>query len=231
MKKRSASSIRAALIHRGPSPGKGRSAWVGFGDRVWTVGFPKGKTAQDSVAEQTKKSLNTIDERLQAAGSDKSRILEATVFLKDMSAKEEMDAVWREWVPENCGISRAALSCDLAPGDLVELKVTAAAGQDQVTRGPSPGRGRSAFVSHKGTVSTVGFPKGLLPEDDIKEQMIKSLRTVDERLEAAGSNKSKILEATVYLEDMSVKDQMDAVWRDWVPEGCGISRACVGKFV
>lgn len=149
-------AIDETPIVRGPSPGKGRSAFVKHGDFVWTVGFPKGKTAKESVAEQTQVCLDIIDERLQAAGTDKSQILEATVFLQDMSTKEDMDAVWREWVPESCGISRACVGkfvlkrggkkidffltnrcrfllqgADLAPEFLVEIKVTAALSSPQ----------------------------------------------------------------------------------------------------
>merc|ERR1711920_731998 len=113
-------------IVRGPAPGPGRSAFVSHSGLVWTVAFPAGKTPEDSVAEQTRKALKALDDRLTQAGTDKSRMLEATVFVKDMSMKEEMDSVWREWVPEGCGVSRACVAADLAPGDLVEMKITAA---------------------------------------------------------------------------------------------------------
>jgi len=120
--------LMKAMIARGPTPapGSGRSSWVAFGGLVWTVGFPAGKTPEDSVAVQTEKTLANLDERLKQAGTDKSRIVEATVYLKDMATKDEMDAVWRAWVPEGCGPSRACVGADLAPGDLVEMKITAA---------------------------------------------------------------------------------------------------------
>ena len=60
-------------------------------------------TLATTVKEQTVKALRSLDERLAQAGTDKTRILEATVFLSDMSKFAEMDAAWREYFPEGCG--------------------------------------------------------------------------------------------------------------------------------
>jgi len=212
-----------------PAPGSGRAAFVSCSGLVWTVCIPAGKTPEDSVAEQTRKALKQLEERLEKAGTDKSHVIEATVFLKDMAMKDEMDSVWRGWVPEGCHISRAAVAADLAPGDLVEMKVTAAKPDLGIIRGPTPaaGSGRAAFVSSLGLVWTVAFPAGKTPEDSVAEQTRKALKEVDGRLAKAGTDKSKVLEATVFVKEMSMKDEMDTVWCEWVPEGCGISRACV----
>ena len=48
--------------------------------------------AGESVAEQTRATLAQIDRNLGDAGSDRTRILQATVYLRDMATKEEMDA-------------------------------------------------------------------------------------------------------------------------------------------
>ncbi|CAK0813815.1 unnamed protein product [Prorocentrum cordatum] len=232
MMKRPASCLEPeAQISRGPSPapGSGRAAFVSYSGLVWTVAFPAGKTADDSVADQTRKALKELDSRLAKAGTDKSHVLEATVFVKDMAMKDEMDSVWREWVPENCGISRACVAADLAPGDLVEMKITAVQPEAQISRGPSPapGSGRAAFVSCSGLVWTVAFPAGKTADDSVADQTRKALKELDSRLAKAGTDKSHVLEATVFVKDMAMKDEMDSVWREWVPENCGISRACV----
>ncbi|MDH3919559.1 MAG: Rid family hydrolase, partial [Rhodospirillales bacterium] len=61
------------------------------------------------------------------AGSDKSRLLQATVYLRDMSMKADMDAVWCAWVgDEENWPERACVGADLAGEDLVEIVVTAA---------------------------------------------------------------------------------------------------------
>ena len=65
-----------------------------------------------------------------AAGTDKSRILEATVFITSMDNFAGMDEAWREWLGEedNIGASRATVCVSaLAGEDLVEIKCTVAA--------------------------------------------------------------------------------------------------------
>ena len=59
------------------------------------------------------------------AGTDKQHIVEALVYLTDMSRKAEMDAVWCDWIPDGGWPCRACVGTALAPGDLVEIKVTA----------------------------------------------------------------------------------------------------------
>jgi enamine deaminase RidA (YjgF/YER057c/UK114 family) len=68
------------------------------------------------------------DERLAQAGTDKSRIIEATVFLTDMSDFKGMDSVWCQWLGDNNnGASRATVGvAALANGDKVEIKVAVA---------------------------------------------------------------------------------------------------------
>lgn len=115
-------------LTRGPSPGHGRSAWVRYdGPVVYTVAYPFGYNPEDTAGDQTRKALACLDERLAQAGTDKRHILEATVFLNDMSTFQEMDAAWQEWMPEGCGASRATVGADLGGEVLVEMKVTAAA--------------------------------------------------------------------------------------------------------
>merc|ERR1712194_910716 len=183
---------------RGPTPAEGsrRAAFVSAAGLVWTVAFPAGKTPEDSVAVQTEKALKELDGRLAKAGTDKTRIIEATVFVKDMSMKDEMDSVWRKWVPEGCDTSRACVACELAPGDLVEMKITAAVKPElEMVRGPTPAEGsrRAAFVSAAGLVWTVAFPAGKTPEDSVAVQTEKALKELDGRLAKAGTDKTRII--------------------------------------
>jgi enamine deaminase RidA (YjgF/YER057c/UK114 family) len=83
--------------------------------------------AGDSVAEQTKTCLDNIDKLLAEAGSDKTRILQAIIWLADMKDFDEMNAVWDAWVPEGHTPTRAAGEAKLATPDyLVEFIITAA---------------------------------------------------------------------------------------------------------
>ena len=80
-----------------------------------------------TVAEQTANTLASIEANLAEAGSDKTQLIQATVYLRDMATKAEMDAVWCDWIgpPENWP-QRACVGTDLAGDDLVEIVVTAA---------------------------------------------------------------------------------------------------------
>ena len=80
-----------------------------------------------SVTEQTKAVLASVDTLLAKAGSDKTKILQAIIWLADMNTFAEMNAVWDEWVPAGNTPARATGEAKLATPDYkVEVIVTAA---------------------------------------------------------------------------------------------------------
>ena len=101
-----------------------RSQAVAHDGIVYAVATAKNKSAP--LYEQTKDALAQIDSALAQAGSDKSRILCATVYITDMSRKPEMDRAWDEWVDRANAPQRACIGVTLADRDLVEILVTAA---------------------------------------------------------------------------------------------------------
>ena len=83
----------------------------------------------ESVADQTAAVLAQIDRLLAEAGSDKSRILSATIWLADIANFAEMNSVWDKWVDPANPPARATGECRLAaPEYKVEIIVTAACG-------------------------------------------------------------------------------------------------------
>jgi enamine deaminase RidA (YjgF/YER057c/UK114 family) len=84
--------------------------------------------APHSYYEQTRNALKRIDESLKMSGTDKSRILQAIVYIADIKQKEEMNRAWDEWVDRDNPPMRACLGVDLEPPHLVEIVVTAARG-------------------------------------------------------------------------------------------------------
>lgn len=64
------------------------------------------------------------------------------------------------------------------------------------------------------------------PEDDITEQTKEVLRRIDALLAEAGSSNKHILQAIVWLADMSDFAALNDVWNAWVPEGYAPARAC-----
>lgn len=79
------------------------------------------------IAGQTRETLASIDALLARAGSDKSRILMAQIFLTDMADFAGMNAVWEAWVVQGQTPPRATVQAALAnPKFRVEIVVTAA---------------------------------------------------------------------------------------------------------
>ena len=83
--------------------------------------------AGDSVTEQTKTILASIDRLLTEAGSSREHMLQAIIWLADMKDFAEMNSVWDAWVPQGHPPARACGEAKLAaPGYLVEIIVVAA---------------------------------------------------------------------------------------------------------
>lgn len=81
----------------------------------------------DSVTDQTREVLAQVDRLLALAGTDKTRILTAQIWLADMADFAEMNAVWDAWVPQGNCPARATGEAKLATPDYkVEVIVTAA---------------------------------------------------------------------------------------------------------
>lgn len=84
----------------------------------------------ESVRRQTEAILLKIEALLAQAGTDKARLLQATIWLSDISTFEEMNAVWNQWVVPGKPPARNTGEVKLASQEyLVEIIVTAATGQ------------------------------------------------------------------------------------------------------
>jgi enamine deaminase RidA (YjgF/YER057c/UK114 family) len=85
----------------------------------------------DDIKLQTAQVLEKIDKLLAEAGIDKSRLLTAQIWLKDIQRDfAGMNEVWDAWTAPDCAPARATAQCEMAkPEILVEIIVTAAAGQ------------------------------------------------------------------------------------------------------
>ena len=94
---------------------------------AYLAGQVAGDATQD-ISGQTRQVLATIDALLARAGSDKSRILRAQIFLADLADFAAMNAVWEAWVVPGQTPPRATVQALLAkPQWKVEIVVTAAA--------------------------------------------------------------------------------------------------------
>ena len=99
------------------------------GDTVYLAGVVADRRAGTSVADQTTQVLQRIDELLAKAGSDKSKLLKANIWLRDIADFDEMNSVWDKWVAPGNTPARACVESRMAAPDiLVEIQVTAAKG-------------------------------------------------------------------------------------------------------
>jgi enamine deaminase RidA (YjgF/YER057c/UK114 family) len=92
--------------------------------------FLAGQVAEDTsqdVGGQTRQVLAAIDRLLAEAGSDKSRLLSAQIFLADMGDFAAMNRIWEAWVVPGQTPARATVQATMAaPSYKVEIVVTAA---------------------------------------------------------------------------------------------------------
>ncbi len=110
-------------IEAGPRMSKA----VVYGDTVYLAGQTSQNAANGSVTEQTSDILAIIDGFLAQAGTDKTKLLSANIWLTDISTFAEMNAVWDAWVAPGCAPARATVEAKLAvPSLKVEIAVIAA---------------------------------------------------------------------------------------------------------
>ncbi|OWV93598.1 RidA family protein [Rhizobium sp. R693] len=96
-----------------------------FGKTVYLTGQVGSEAA--SLGDQTRSVLASIDRLLALAGTDKSNVIQATIWLADRSDFPGMNAVWDEWVDKSNPPARSTAQVDLlVPGQKVEITVVAA---------------------------------------------------------------------------------------------------------
>src|SRR6185503_13726423 len=108
------------------SPRCAHSRVVIHGDVVYLAGTTARDKSQD-VKGQTKQVLDAIDSLLASAGTDKTKLLTASVWLRDIGDWSRMNEVWDAWIAPGNAPTRATVEAKLAEPDLlVEIMVTAA---------------------------------------------------------------------------------------------------------
>jgi enamine deaminase RidA (YjgF/YER057c/UK114 family) len=105
--------------------GKRLSNIVIHNDTIYLAGLVADDTTAD-VAGQTRQVLAKIETALKAAGSDKTKMLMATIWLADIKDFDAMNRVWDPWIPEGQPPTRACIESRLARPELkVEIRVIA----------------------------------------------------------------------------------------------------------
>lgn len=111
-------------MKRYPEGGKGRCGAVVSGGLVYAVATDP--VCADGITEQTRNTLHELDRLLIKTGSGKIGLVQATVYLSDISSKPDMDAVWGDWIgPEENWPQRACVGVELDDRYLIEVVVVA----------------------------------------------------------------------------------------------------------
>lgn len=100
---------------------------VVHGNTVYLAGIVADAPTGKNTGEQTRDILRQIDGFLAKAGTDKSKLLSANIWITDMASFAEMNAVWDAWVAPRNTPARATVEARLASPDYkVEIMVIAA---------------------------------------------------------------------------------------------------------
>lgn len=97
------------------------------GNTVYLAGHVPEESKGQNISAQTQDVLNQIDETLHDCGTDKTKILSATIYLADMKNFAGMNAVWDQWVAQGHTPARATVEAKLASPDYaIEIVMVAA---------------------------------------------------------------------------------------------------------
>ncbi len=111
--------------------GSRMSEAVIYDGKVYTAGIVASSTVGKSVLEQTRDVLEQIDTILAQAGSDKTRILKANIWLTDIKTFDQMNKAWDKWVIAGQTPARATVEAKLAAaGYNVEIMIEAAVAKE-----------------------------------------------------------------------------------------------------
>ncbi len=92
--------------------------------------FLAGQVAEDvqgDIEKQTKETLASIERLLGETGTDKTRILSATIYLKNIDKDfERMNSIWDDWLPEGVTPARSTVEANMCePELLIEITIIA----------------------------------------------------------------------------------------------------------
>ena len=116
-------AIQRHDLTSGASPRMSRC--VVNGDMVYVAGLTAADRSGD-IKSQTQQILDAIDGYLAKAGTDKSKLLQANLWITDTANFSAMNEVWNAWVdPENPPVRACVQATLMHPDLLVEIMVTA----------------------------------------------------------------------------------------------------------
>lgn len=117
----------AEVLNMAPYGINPQSAWSDAVVHNGTVYFVEVPESGTDITSQAQAVFGQAERTLRLAGSDKSRLLIATIYLKHMTDRTAFNAAWQAWLPEGCAPARVCVSAEMASTDyLLEIAFTAA---------------------------------------------------------------------------------------------------------
>jgi enamine deaminase RidA (YjgF/YER057c/UK114 family) len=111
------------IIRTEPNPVLAKA--VEFHGFVYLQGCVASDLGKD-ITGQTHEVLAQIDQLLELHGTDKTRLLQSQIWLKDIRDRDAMNKVWSAWLPAGQSPARACVQANMAdPRHLVEIMITA----------------------------------------------------------------------------------------------------------
>ena len=111
------------IEHIDPTPTFSRA--VKHNGIIYFCGHVDGKK-HDTIAGQTKALCEAYERMLKQHGSDKDHMLFVTIYISDLSLKDEMNEVWNAWLTPGCVPARVCVEAKIPEGFFLEMSVVAA---------------------------------------------------------------------------------------------------------
>jgi reactive intermediate/imine deaminase len=192
---------------------------VRAGDTVFLSGLVSRQGADNSLvagdaSAQTRVVLQNGQELLQAAGMTMANVVSARVYLTDAADFAAMNAVYREFFPQNFP-ARATVKAALAgAGPVVEITLVASSAPRQAIGTPPPGVPISPAVRSGGTLYLSGM-LGNTPQTtgDVAAQTRETLDRIRKTLTDAGATPADVVDGLVYLTDAAAFQTMNDIYR------------------
>ena len=184
---------------------------------------------EGDMTAQANAVLKNAEEILKAAGMGFEHVVSSRVFITDGGAFQEMNAAYRTKFPKEPPARATVIAGLMAPDLRVEMTFTASTAPRKVIGDGRPANpnlspailsGQRLYLS--GMLGNTEATKG-----DIRAQTRETLARLNKAIEAAGFNKSHVVDGIVYLPDLSNFAGMNEAYREMFRDAFP-ARATVG---
>ncbi len=205
-----------------------------YGDLAFI--FLSGDTAPGLMpdhARQAREVFARIDKMLAEAGSHRSLILSATVWISRIDKAKPVRTAMADWLDTDPLPCFTLVEARLVnPGKLIEIGLICRRNPNEMeTAMPKIERlvqtSRISRIVKYGDLIFLAGVTAPEPDPDPQRQVHQVLSRIDDFLAQAGSDKEHILSATVWLADARHADAMNAAWDEWVSKNNPPARATV----